>query len=102
LRARLTEVFQARGVPGQVTGDASLFRLLLTSRPLHSYRDAADSAAEARLTRIFYHLLEAGVVVNSNGLGCLSTPMREREVEEIAVALERGPARLREETNAGR
>jgi glutamate-1-semialdehyde 2,1-aminomutase len=101
LRTRLTEVFRASGVPGQVTGDGSLFRLLLTAQPLRSYRDAADSDAEARLTRLFYHLLEAGVVVNTNGLGCLSTPMGEREVEEIAVALEQALARLRQETGTG-
>jgi len=88
-RARLTEVIQASGVRGQVTGDGSLFRLLLTDHPLRSYRDAADPAAEARTQRLFGHLLDAGVLVNVNGLGCLSTPMGEAEVAELAGALER-------------
>ena len=101
LRARVGEAFRASGVAGQVTGDGSLFRLLLTARPLRNYRDAADPAAEARLGRLFYHLLDAGVLVNTNGLGCLSTPMGEREVEEIAVALEQALPRVCQETQAG-
>ncbi len=101
LRARLSEAFGASGVAGQVTGDGSLFRLLLTARPLQSYRDAADPDAEARLNRLFYHLLDAGVLVNTNGLGCLSTPMGEREVGEIAAALEQALTRSRQEPRAG-
>ena len=101
LRTRLGEVFRASGVPGQVTGDGSLFRLLTTGRPLHAYRDLADPSAEARADSLFYHLLDAGVLVSTNGLGCLSTPMGEREVEEIAVALERALAGARQETKTG-
>jgi len=101
LRARLTEAFRASGTAGQVTGDGSLFRLVLTDRPLRHYRDTVDPAAEARLERLFYLLLEAGVLLNTNGLGCLSTPMGEREVEEMAGALERALAQLRQETKAG-
>ncbi len=96
-RTRLGEVLVASGVPGQVTGDGSLFRLLLTPRPLRNYRDAADPAAEARVQRLFLHLLDAGVLVNTNGLGCLSTPMTAREVEALAAALERALARLARE-----
>ena len=88
LRARLAQVLQAGGVAGQVTGEASLFRILLSDRPLRNYRDV-DPDADTRADQLCHALLDAGVVVNTNGLGCLSTPMSEREVEEIAVALER-------------
>jgi glutamate-1-semialdehyde 2,1-aminomutase len=97
-RTRLAEVIRASGVRGQVTGDGSLLRLVLTDRPLRSYRDVADAAAEARLQRLFVHLLDAGVLVNTNGLACLSTPMAEREVEELAAALERALAALARES----
>ena len=39
-RTRLHEVISAAGVPGQVTGRGSLFRLHLTRRTLNGYRDA--------------------------------------------------------------
>jgi glutamate-1-semialdehyde 2,1-aminomutase len=101
LRTRLTDAFRANGIPGQVTGDASLFRLVLTDRPLRNYRDTVDAAADRRVERLFYLMLEAGVLLNTNGLGCLSTPMGEGEVEELASALDRALARLRQETKAG-
>jgi glutamate-1-semialdehyde 2,1-aminomutase len=94
LRGRLEEVLRSSGVPGQVTGAASLFRIVLSGRPLRNYRDI-DPEAGARADRLCHALLDAGVVVNTNGLGCLSTPMAEREVEEIAVALERALHALR-------
>jgi glutamate-1-semialdehyde 2,1-aminomutase len=97
LRRRLNEVVRASGVPGQVTGDGSLFRVMMVDRPLRSYRDAIAPGADARAERLFYHLLDAGVLVSLNGLGCLSTPMGEREVEEIAAALEQALGKLRHE-----
>jgi glutamate-1-semialdehyde 2,1-aminomutase len=92
-RARVGEVFRAAGVPGQVTGEGSLFRLLFTDRPLRSYRDI-DQAAEARMERLFLALFHAGVLVHTSGLGCLSTPMGEREVEEFAAATEQALAAI--------
>jgi glutamate-1-semialdehyde 2,1-aminomutase len=91
LRNRLGDVFRSAGVTGQATGAGSLFRLLFTERPLRSYRDL-DQPAEARMERLFYALLDAGVLVHTAGLGCLSTPMGDREVEEIAAAAERALA----------
>jgi glutamate-1-semialdehyde 2,1-aminomutase len=88
LRARLGEVFRATGVPGQVTGAGSLFRLMFTDRPLRGYRDV-DWAAEARMETLFYKLLDAGVLLHTSGLGCLSTPMGDAEIEEIVAAAER-------------
>jgi glutamate-1-semialdehyde 2,1-aminomutase len=88
LRRRLGEAYRGARVPGQVTGEGSLFRLLFTDRPLRSYRDV-DQTAEARMEGLFHALLDGGVLLHTTGLGCLSTPMGEREVEEIAAAVER-------------
>lgn len=46
------------------------------------------------MERLFHHLLDAGVLVHTNGLGYLSTPLTEREVEELAAALDRALAAL--------
>jgi glutamate-1-semialdehyde 2,1-aminomutase len=88
LRVRLADAFRDSGVPGQATGEGSLFRLLFTDRPLGSYRDV-DQVAEARMERLFRALLDGGVLLHTTGLGCLSTPMGETEVEEIAAAVAR-------------
>ena len=91
LRSRLGDLFLSARVPGQVAGAGSLFRLLFTERPLRSYRDL-HQLAEVRMERLFYALVDAGVLVHPAGLGCLSTPMGDREVREIAAAAERALA----------
>jgi glutamate-1-semialdehyde aminotransferase len=62
---------------------------MLTDRPLRSYRDV-DQTAEAGMERLFRALLDAGVLLHTTGLGCLSTPMDDGEVEAIAAAVARG------------
>jgi glutamate-1-semialdehyde 2,1-aminomutase len=94
LRSRLNDVFKKSGQRGQVTGDGSLFRLMLVDRPLHNYRDTIEPGIDARSYRLFMALLDAGIMVNDNGLGCLSTPMGEAELDRIEVALERALATL--------
>jgi glutamate-1-semialdehyde 2,1-aminomutase len=89
LRARLNDVFKRNGQPGQVTGDGSLFRVLTVSRPLHNYRDSIEAGADERSYRLFLALLDAGIMVNDNGLGCLSTPMGETDLDRIEDALKR-------------
>ncbi|HSD51990.1 MAG TPA: aspartate aminotransferase family protein [Candidatus Methylomirabilis sp.] len=89
LRNRLNDVFRKSGQRGQVTGDGSLFRLMLVDRPLRNYRDTIEPGIDARSYRLFMALLDAGIMVNDNGLGCLSTPMGEAELGRIVTALER-------------
>ena len=40
------------------------------------------------MERLFRALLDASVLIHTTGLGCLSALLAEREVEEIAVAVE--------------
>ncbi|MBI2002857.1 MAG: aspartate aminotransferase family protein, partial [candidate division NC10 bacterium] len=94
VRQRLNEVFRKSGQPGQATGDGSLFRLMTIGRPLRNYRDSLEPGADARSSRLFMALLDAGIMVNDNGLGCLSTPMGEAELGRIEAALGRALATL--------
>ena len=94
LRNRLNDVFRKSGQRGQVTGDGSLFRLMLVDRPLRNYRDTIEPGIDARSYRLFMALLDAGIMVNDNGLGCLSTPMGQAELDRIEAALERALATL--------
>jgi glutamate-1-semialdehyde 2,1-aminomutase len=98
LRSRATAAFAAAGVPGQLTGDGSLFRILLTASPVTDYRSSLAGALPAsRMARLHRLLLEEGIIVSTSGLGCLSTPMGEDEVDAFVAALERVLPRLAED-----
>jgi glutamate-1-semialdehyde 2,1-aminomutase len=96
LRARLRDVVAKRGEPAQITGDGSLFRFVMVSRPLKNYRDTVDPGVAERANRLFMALLDAGIMINNNGLACLSTPMAETELDQIESALDRALSTLRE------
>jgi glutamate-1-semialdehyde aminotransferase len=54
-----------------------------------------EAAASERMGRLFMYLLDTGVLVNTNGLACLSTPMGEAERQEIVQAFDRALWQLR-------
>ncbi len=82
LRASMEDCLAQAGVPGRVTGIGSLFRVHATSREFLDYRSTRLEAEEsARLDRLVRSLLEHGVLIAPTGLGCLSTPMTDVEVE---------------------
>jgi glutamate-1-semialdehyde 2,1-aminomutase len=99
LRASLEACFAREAVAGGVTGMGSLFRLHGTDREVTDYRSARTTPEEAaRLQRIVRRLLEHGVLISTTGLGCLSTPMGNHELESLVetfaavLAMERDPA----------
>ena len=96
MRKRANEVFAAAGEPGQLAGDGSLFRLMMTAEPIVDYRTSIRGAApQERFTRLHLNLLNEGIIISKEGLGCLSTPMGEEEVDRFVKALERAVAKLR-------
>ena len=95
LRTRATAALAAAGVPGQLTGDGSLFRILLTANPVTDYRSSLAGALPAsQMARLHRLLLDEGVIVSNSGLGCLSTPMDETHVDAFVAALNRALAKL--------
>jgi glutamate-1-semialdehyde 2,1-aminomutase len=94
LRARLNTLFVQSGQAGQVTGDGSLFRFVMVGRPLRNYRDTIAPGATERTSRLFMALLDVGIMINDNGLGCLSTPMGEAELDRVEEAVGRALAVL--------
>jgi glutamate-1-semialdehyde 2,1-aminomutase len=84
LRGSLDDCFKQAGVPGRVAGLGSLFRLHAVDRELSDYRSTRTTTAEGeRLVRIVRRLMEHGVLMSITGLGCLSTPMGEPELEGL-------------------
>lgn len=95
-RAGLAEAFAIAGVPGQVTGMGSLFRLHMTDRPLTDYRSAYPMPeVRALMNQLFRMLLDDGIVIAPSGLGCLSTPMTEAEIDQLCETVLRALRRLR-------
>ena len=47
-----------------------------------------DPATEARMRGLHRGLMDAGIIVSKEGLGALSTPMGQVEVDRFIVALE--------------
>ena len=98
LRTRATAAFASAGVPGQLTGDGSLFRILPTSNRVTDYRSSLARALPAsRFGRLHRYLLDEGIIVSNSGLGALSTPMGEPEIDRFVAALERALTKLKGE-----
>lgn len=95
---RLTQLFAQVRVKAQVTGAGSMFRIHLTSNPLTDYRSSfSDPLRKEMMSRLFFKLLESGVIIAPEGLGCLSTPMTIKEVDHFVAAMEASLASLSEE-----
>jgi glutamate-1-semialdehyde 2,1-aminomutase len=87
-RSGITSAFAQDGTPAQVTGLGSLFMLHLHGRPLASYRDAYRRPEEQkRLAIVHRALLNTGIIIAPNGLGAISTPMSETEIEDLVAAV---------------
>ena len=88
LRDTLNEQFARRGVPAQVTGMGSLFRLHLTRKPITGYRSCFPSPSQKQaLAAIHFALLERGFLLTPNCSGALSTPTTANEIEAVGAAL---------------
>ncbi len=88
-RAGLREVIARLGIDWQVAGSGSLFQLLPHTTPLTDYRSGLPTPAQAaQVARLHRGLLDQGIFMSSSGMGCLSTPMRGSEVEELVAKVE--------------
>ena len=84
---QLAEVFASHGVPVQVNGAGSLFALHFADRPVVDYRSVA--ATNKKRTRdLFLGLVNHGVLMAPRGMGALSTPMREDDIQEFIDAVD--------------
>ncbi len=89
-RAGLREAFRQADIDGQVTGEGSMILMHFSSEPLGDYRATYRAHTEKRaemLDDLFRCLLNRGVLFSTWGLGCLSTPMGEAEVDHLAEAV---------------
>lgn len=79
------------GITACVTGTGSMFRVHLKERAPRNFRDAFPTPEEAALfKRLIRHLFDNGLLVISTGTSTLSTPMTEREVDDLIAGFRSG------------
>lgn len=89
LREGLRQSIIRLGLPWQVTGEGSLFRIHPMDRELVDYRSTRLTSEEEReLHALYWGLLDRGVRVTPGCYGYLSTAMRAEHVEALNVAFE--------------
>ena len=91
-RRRLRRAFERLEIPAQVTGAGSVFAVHFTAEPVTDYRSARRGANPQLLRRLHLGLLNEGAIIAPRGMGCISTPMTETEVEFLGQAVERALA----------
>ncbi len=88
-RRRLRQAFERLELPAQVTGAGSVFAVHFAAEPVTDYRSARRGSNPELLRRLHLGLLNEGVVIAPRGMGCISTPMTEAEVEFLGQAVEK-------------
>ncbi|MEZ5232773.1 MAG: aspartate aminotransferase family protein [Acidimicrobiales bacterium] len=88
VRAGVRAAFEELSMPGQVTGDGSLFRIHPHDRTVRSYRDARHRGDEATfMARVHRDLLNGGVYLTTYGMGCLTLAMTDADLDHLVAAI---------------
>jgi len=97
LKNGFNQAFQQSGIHGQATGLGSLVNLHFTDRDIHDSRDALSGMIDAGHFGRLLHLcmLKRGVMSASRLMFCVSSPMREEEINLAITALHESLAELR-------
>ena len=88
LRQGLTSLFDRYGYKARVTGETSFFKIHFTDREVVDYRSARQGVNKEEEKKIFFHLLNRGIFVESQVRGCLSVPMGKTEIHALLNGME--------------
>jgi glutamate-1-semialdehyde 2,1-aminomutase len=88
LRRELTDLFVRYGYKARVTGETSFFKVHFTDQEVVDYRSARKGVNSGEERKIFFHLLNRGIFVESQIKGCLSVPMGRAEIHALLGAME--------------
>jgi len=85
-RTQIAAVFAEAGLPVWVNGSGSMFNITTTAGPVRTYR-AWKNAPTEPWQAIRMRMLADGIYITQRGTGCLSTPMGEDDVAQLAGSL---------------
>lgn len=88
LRNGLSRLFDRYGYRARVTGETSFFKVHFTDQEVVDYRSARKGVNKEEERKIFFHLLNRGIFVESQIRGCLSVPMGRGEVHALLKGME--------------
>jgi glutamate-1-semialdehyde 2,1-aminomutase len=80
-RSSLRAVLAVAGLDWQITGMASMFRVRPSAVP--------PLTAEQTMNGLYRALLDNGILIGSNGLGCVSSVMQTADIDELTAAFEK-------------
>jgi glutamate-1-semialdehyde 2,1-aminomutase len=87
VRQRLQDLGAKYGVPMQITGIGSMFKIHFSALPVRDYR-SGRRASHGIHEALFMFGLNHGVFLSSGGRCCLSTAMGDAEVEKYLATVE--------------
>jgi glutamate-1-semialdehyde 2,1-aminomutase len=90
VRTGLADLVETRGIPWQVAGQASLFKLHPHPRSVVDYRTSLPTPDEQHAMEQFHQaMFREGIILTPELAGCTSTPMTEAEVDALIAAADR-------------
>ena len=88
MRQAANAAFGQRGLPAQMTGFGSLFRLHPSTAAITDYRSCFQTAVQkTAISAIQFGLLERGYLLTPNCSGALSTPMTDADIRDLTAAI---------------
>jgi glutamate-1-semialdehyde 2,1-aminomutase len=88
LRERVRKLLRSRHEKAQITGLGSLFCLHWTPKRIVDYRSSRPLDPD-RPVRTYIGLLNEGILLTQRGMGAVSVPMGDAEIERFVAALGR-------------
>ena len=90
LQDRINAIFKTLGIRAQCLGYGSLQQIHWTDEPLVTLADARRAGEDTGKLRelLQLELLNRGVYTSNRGMFCVSTPMREQEIDLALAAVE--------------
>jgi glutamate-1-semialdehyde 2,1-aminomutase len=86
-RQELGNAMTTANVSGQIMGAGSIFHIHLKDKAFTDYRSMFRSPAEQKAIRwLIDNLLEKKMMLAVTGMGCISTPMTDAEIDALAEA----------------
>ena len=87
LRRNLREIVSGSGIPAQVTGEASLFKIHFTREDIVDSRAAHTSNKDLERL-LFLYALNRGIFINGLARGCLSTASAQDHIDRLLKVVE--------------